>query len=145
MVRNCKYINIWKIFKKKETQNKSIHKKMLEMQTAGKKQRLSMANIVMVSVIIEQRKMEKRKTYIFFADAVQCFEKLWFQDCIIELAKLGHNKNDLEILYKLNETAQVKINTPYKQRKWRTGDNIWIHYVLCINSKSKWNCLKSNM
>ena len=35
------------------------------------------------------------------------------QDCIIELAKLGYSKNDLEVSYKLNETSQVKINTPY--------------------------------
>ena len=33
--------------------------------------------------------------------------------CGYKAAKLGYNKNDLEILYKLNETAQVKINTPY--------------------------------
>ena len=35
------------------------------------------------------------------------------QDCIIEIEELGYNKNDLEILYKLKEIAQVKINTPY--------------------------------
>ena len=35
------------------------------------------------------------------------------QDCIIELAKLGYSKNDLEVSYKSNETSQVKINTPY--------------------------------
>ena len=104
--------------KKKNTQNKSIHKKMSEMQTAGKKQRLTMVNIVMVSIIIEQRRIEKKKTYIFFADAVKCFDKLWLQDCRTELVKLEHNKNDFEILYKLNERAQVKINTPYKQIKW---------------------------
>ena len=86
---------------------------MSEMQTAGKKRILAMVNIVMVSVIIEQRRIEKIKTYVFFADAVKCFDKLWLQDCIIEIAKLGYNKNDLEILYKLNETAQVKINTLY--------------------------------
>ena len=84
---------------------------MSEMQTAGKKQRSTMDNIVIVRAIIEQR-IEKSNTYIFFADAVKCYNKLWLQDCIIELAKLGYNKNDLEILYKLNETAQVKINTP---------------------------------
>ena len=83
------------------------------MQTAGKKQRSTMDNIVIVSAIIEQRRIEKRNTYVFFVDAITCFDKLWLQDCIIELAKLGYNKNDLEILYKLNETVQVKINTPY--------------------------------
>ena len=83
------------------------------MQTAGKKQRSTMDKTVIVSAIIEQRRIEKRNTYVFFVDAITCFDKLWLQDCIIELAKLGYNKNDLEILYKLNETAQVKINTPY--------------------------------
>ena len=35
---------------------------------------------------------------MFFADAVKCFDKLWLQDCIIELAKLGYSKNDLDII-----------------------------------------------
>ena len=86
---------------------------MSEMQTASKKQRSTMDNIVIVSGIIEQRRIETSHIYILFADAVKCFDKLWLQDCITELAKLGYSKDDLEILYKLNETAQVKINTPY--------------------------------
>ena len=72
-----------------------------------------------------------------------CFEKLWLQYCIIELEILGNNKNDLEILYKLNETAQVKINAPYVDTKYitkgiaKTGDNLQTNYLLYINSKSK--------
>ena len=86
---------------------------MSEMQIAGKKQRSTMDNIVIVSSIIGKKRIEKRNTYIFFTDTVKCFDKSWLQDCIIELAKLGHNKNELETLHKLSETAQVKINTPY--------------------------------
>ena len=85
---------------------------MSEIQTSGKK-RSTMDNIVVVSAITEQRRIETSNTYIFFADAVKCFDKLWLQDCIIEVARLGYSKNDLEIIYKLNETAQVKINKPY--------------------------------
>ena len=55
----------------------------------------------------------EKNTCIFFANTVKCYDKLWFQDCIIELVKLGYNKNVLGILYKLNETALVKINTTY--------------------------------
>ena len=51
---------------------------------------MTMSIIVIVSAIIEQRRIEKRKTHIFFADAVQCFDKLWLQDYITELAKLGY-------------------------------------------------------
>ena len=46
------------------------------MQTAGKKQRSTMDNTVIVSAIIEQRRIEKRNTYVFFADAIKCFDKL---------------------------------------------------------------------
>ena len=67
--------------------------------------------ILVVSAIIEQRRIEKRKT--FFADAVKCSDKLWLQECIIVLAKLDYNKNDLELLYKLNETVLVRTNTLY--------------------------------
>ena len=106
------------------------------------KNRSTMDIILIVSAIIEQRRIEKRNKHIFFADAVKCFDKLSLQGCIIQLAKLGYIKNDLAILYKLKETAQVKINTQYGETenieikevvKW---DNIWTHYV-CINSKSK--------
>ena len=103
-----------KVYEKiKKTQNKTKHNTTPETQTASKKQRSTTDNIVIVNAIIEKRRIEKRNTYVFFADAVKCFNKLWLQDCITKLAKLGYNKNDLEILYKLNETAQVKINTPY--------------------------------
>ena len=86
---------------------------MSEMKTAGKNQRSIMDNIVIVSAIIGQARMEKKKHIYILCSCSKVFGKLWFQDCITELAKLGYNKNDTEILYKLNETAQVKINTPY--------------------------------
>ena len=81
-----------KVYEKiQKTQNETKHNKMSEMQTSGKKQRLTMDNIIIVSEIIEQRKIEKKK-HVFFADGVKCFGKLWLQDCIIELAKLGYKK-----------------------------------------------------
>ena len=48
---------------------------MSEMQTSGKK-RSTMDNIVVVSAITEQRRIETSNTYIFFVDAVKCFDKL---------------------------------------------------------------------
>ena len=68
-----------KVYEKiKKTQNETKHKKMSEMQTAGKKQRSTMDNIVIISAIIEQRRIENRNTYVCFTDAVKRFDKLWF-------------------------------------------------------------------
>ena len=47
-----------------------------------------MDNVVIISPTTEWRRVEKKNTYIFLVDAVKCFEKLWLQDCIIELAKI---------------------------------------------------------
>ena len=58
--------------------------------TAGVKQRLRMDSTIIANPIAEQREIEKRNTYISFADSVKCFDKLWLQDWIIELAKLGY-------------------------------------------------------
>ena len=52
-----------KVYEKvKKTQNETKHNKMSEMQTADKKQRSTMDNIVIVSAIIEQRRIEKSNT-----------------------------------------------------------------------------------
>ena len=48
--------------KVKKTQNETKHNKMSEMQTADKKQRSIMDNIVIVSAITDQTRIEKSNT-----------------------------------------------------------------------------------
>ena len=50
---------------------------MWDIQIAGKKQKSAIDNFVTVSAIIEQRRIQKRNTYMFFTDAVKYFDKLW--------------------------------------------------------------------
>ena len=45
-----------------------------------------MDNIVIVSAIIEDRRIEKKNTH---TDSVKCLDKLWLQDCITELANIA--------------------------------------------------------
>ena len=66
-----------------------------------------------MSAIIEKRRTERLNTYLFFADAVKCFDKIWLKDCLIELKTLGYKHNDLKILYKMNQRSKVTINTPF--------------------------------
>ena len=48
-----------------------------------------MDNIVIVSAIIEERRIEKKNTHTLFADSVKCLDRLWLQDCITELANIA--------------------------------------------------------
>ena len=102
-----------KIYEKvKKLQNEEIINSISEMQIEGKKHHSVIHNIILVSAIIAENKKNRRPTYMFFADAEKCFDKLWLKDCIVELAELGVPPIDLEMLYQMNKEAIVQINTP---------------------------------
>ena len=80
----------------KKTQNEQIHKNMKKTQCAGRTQRSTMDNIIIMSAIVEKRRTERLNTYLFFADAVKCFDKLWLKHCLIKFKTLGYKNNDLK-------------------------------------------------
>ena len=62
------------------------------MQAAERKERSAMDNLIIMNTIIENQREQKLNTYMFFADAVKCFYKLWLKDL------LGYDTNTLKIL-----------------------------------------------
>ena len=44
---------------------------------------------------IENQRQYKNKTYLFFADAKKCFDKLWLKDC------LGYSPGMIRSLYEI--------------------------------------------
>ena len=104
---------ISKIYEKVKYQlNYSVVSNMSEMQTGGRKERSSVDNIIILVSIMEKQRNEGKRTYIFFADAVKCFDKLWLKDGLLELRKNGMSEYDIMMLYKLNENADIVIKTP---------------------------------
>ena len=66
-----------------------------------------------MSAIIEKRRTESLNEYIFFADAVKCFDKLWLKDCLIELKTLGYKHSGLKMLYEINKRSIIVIHAPF--------------------------------
>ena len=102
---------------------------MSEMQAGGRKERSAKDNLIIVNTIIENQRAPKLNKYMFFADAVKCFEKLWLNDL-----------NTLKILYEVNKKTKEnnqnnsRINRKYiGQRSGRTRPGIWTDHVLCRN------------
>ena len=60
----------------KLVQNEAIQNKMSNMQTEGKKNRSTMDNIIIMNAIIEKQRQSYKNTYLFFAEAEKCFDKL---------------------------------------------------------------------
>ena len=54
-------------------QNENKNENMSQMQTAGRKQRSAVDNLIILNSMIENQRQNKNKTYLFFADA-----KKWF-------------------------------------------------------------------
>ena len=73
------------------------------MQTAGKKNRSTMDNIIIINAIIEKQRQSHKNTYLFFADAEKCFDKLRLKDCLIDMEEIGYNRNDTKILCEMNK------------------------------------------
>ena len=55
---------------------------MSQMQTAGRKQRSTVDNQIILNSMIENRRQNENKTYSFFTDAKKCFDKLYLKDCL---------------------------------------------------------------
>ena len=52
----------------KKIQNKAVQSNMTNMQTAGKKNRSIMDNVIIINVIIEKQRQGHKNTNLFFAD-----------------------------------------------------------------------------
>ena len=92
-------------------QNEKKNENMSQMQTAGRKQRSTVDNLIILNSIIENQRQNKNKTYLFFADAKKCFDKLWLKDCLIEMYYLGYSPGTIRSLYEVNKTSDIVVDT----------------------------------
>ena len=96
----------------KKLQNESVLNNMNQMQMAGRKKRSTTDNIILINSMIQYRKENNLPTYLLFADAVKCFDKLWLKDCILEMMSLGMDEQDAWMIYQLNRKTIAKVRTP---------------------------------
>ena len=81
-------------------------------QCGGKKHRGPIDNWFLLIALRDTFKHLKKHTYLFFADLVKCFDKLWLKDCIVDIWKAGIREREAKTLYLLNKKAKIWIKTP---------------------------------
>lgn len=81
-------------------------------QSGGTKKRGTVDNWMMVNAVIDEGKRLGKLVYLFFADLVKCFDRLWLKDCLNDLHECGMREKEIMILYKLNKEAKFKVLTP---------------------------------
>ena len=66
---------------------------------------------------ISHAKYLNQTLYLNFYDFRQCFDKLWLQDSIISLYKLGLKNEFLALIFETNRRASISVNTPLGMSK----------------------------
>ena len=91
--------------------NESISKGISKYQCGGEKGKSSLDHILTLNEIIEYNKYLNKETYVLFADAYKCFDKLNLKNCIIDMYKAIGAEEAMRI-YRLNEKGKATISTP---------------------------------
>ena len=105
---------ISKVFEKliSARNEKQTQKTMSRYQSGGIKNRSTIDHVMTMMAIIDKNLYLKRPTFLVFADAEKCFDKLWLKDGIKDLWKAGTRTDDAYMIYKMNEKANAQIDTP---------------------------------
>ena len=106
--------NVSKVYERvvKERNKENFINGITEWQTGGVNNRAPVDNVMTTTAIIEQNNYLKKNTYLVFTDAEKCFDKLWLKDGINELWRCGTDVRDCVMIKKLNEKAEITVQTP---------------------------------
>ena len=81
-------------------------------QCGGKKGTSTVDHTLTILETIQRHKYLNKPIYIVYIDLEKCFDNLWLEDGVIELWKSGMNPLDADIIYRMNQNANIKIMTP---------------------------------
>ena len=81
-------------------------------QTGGKKGMSTADNWIALMAVIDNNKRMKQNTYILLADAEKCFDKLWLEDCLVDMYESGVRAREVCLLHDMNKQAKIVIETP---------------------------------
>ena len=83
-----------------------------KFQSGGGKGRGGIDNWFILMATIDEAKRLRRNVYLFFGDLVKCFDRLWLQDCLVDLHECGMREREIRMLYRLNQEVNIKVITP---------------------------------
>ena len=69
-------------------------------------------NVFLVNACIDHAKYINKPLYLCFYDFQQCFDKLWLEDCLVSLWKIGVRDQMLSLILSLNEESEIVVKTP---------------------------------
>ncbi|XP_066936883.1 uncharacterized protein [Clytia hemisphaerica] len=103
---------VGKVFEKVLLQKVTKDIKIDKHQNGEVKGRSTKDNWLALMAVMDMNRQLKRNTYVLFADAEKCFDKLWMEDCVTDIVENGLREREAMLLYTMNRNAQMKVRTP---------------------------------
>ena len=86
-----------------------------KFQNGGRKNRSANDNWLAMLAILDSNRERRKKNYLVFADAAKCFDRLWLEDCLLDMVKDGMRERKANLLYEMKKNSQITIITPYEE------------------------------
>ena len=94
------------------------------LQAGSRTNRSGPDNIFLLRGCIDHFKFIKKPLFLTAYDFEQAFDSLWLEDCIMSLKDLGIEKEYLQLIYNMNESARITVQTPFGETSKFTSDPI---------------------
>ena len=69
-------------------------------------------NVFILNACIDHAKYLNTPLYLAFYDFQQCFDKLWLEDCLVGLWKIGVRNEMLSLILAMNEETEIVVQSP---------------------------------
>ena len=104
---------------------------MYTWQNGGRKQRSDIDNIMALMSVIDNNRRLNKKTYLIFADAEKCYDKLWLEDCLVDLHHLGMREREIVMIHEMNKKIRIAVDTPVGKTNEFIAKNIVKQGSIC--------------
>ena len=101
---------IEKLIKARINPNK---KKVNPLQFGSTKNKSPADSTFILRGVLNHARYVKKPVYLLAYDFTQCFDSLWLEDCLLSLWDLGVSNQLIGMMFKMNQYANVTVNTPH--------------------------------
>ena len=104
---------------------------------------MSSADVWWLLLMCDDFKFTKKTLYITAYDFEQAFDSMWLGDCIVSLKEIGVEKEYLQLIYNLNKSAAVTVQTPAGETPlFKTDPIVKLTKMRCSSRRGKsWHYL----
>ena len=104
---------IGKVYEKvlKNNNSEKYEERVSKYQCGGRKEKAPVDHVLTLNAVIDYNKYIGRETFVLFADAYKCFDKLNLKGCINEYYKIVGAREAMKI-YNINKIGRAVIRTP---------------------------------